>query len=47
VEEEALERYYRQRIREIKHDERPAGGRHIPIDELRQMAGEREEARSR
>jgi hypothetical protein len=35
VEEEALERYYRQRIKEIKRDERPAGGRFIPIEEVR------------
>lgn len=47
VEEEALERYYRQRIREIKRDERPAGGRFISEDELRRIAREREETRGR
>jgi len=47
VEEEALERYYRQRIREIKRDERPAGGRFVPTDELRRIAGERKAAGTR
>lgn len=45
VEEEALERYYRQRIREIKRDERPEGGRFIPIEEVRRIADEHERAR--
>ena len=47
VEEEALERYHRQRIREIKRDERPGGGRFIPMDELRRIAGEQQEPGSR
>jgi hypothetical protein len=45
VEEEALERYHRQRIKEIKGDERPRGGRFIPIEEVRRVADEHERAR--
>ena len=45
VEEEALERYYRRRIREIDRDERPDGGRFIPIEEVRRVADEHESAR--
>ena len=44
---EALERYYRQRIREIRKDESPFTGRRgfVPLDELRRLADEREARR--
>jgi hypothetical protein len=47
VDEEALERYHRRRISEIKRDERPASGRFIPMDELKRIADEQQETRSR
>ena len=38
VDDEALERYHRRRIREINRDERPDGGTFIPIEEVRRAA---------
>lgn len=40
VEQEALERYYRRRIQEIRRDERRPGGSSWTLDELKRMAGE-------
>jgi hypothetical protein len=40
AEEEALERYYRRRIQEIRRDERRPGGSSWTLDEVKRMAGE-------
>ena len=45
VEEEALERYYRQRIKEITRDERPVGGMFIPVEEVRRVVDTYERTR--
>lgn len=39
-EEEALERYYRRRIQEIRRGERPPGGASWTLDEVKRIAGE-------
>ena len=43
VEEEALERYHRRRIREVNRDAAPDPGArgYVPFDELRRIADER------
>ena len=43
VEEEALERYYRRRIREVNRDAAPDPGArgYVPLEELRRIADER------
>ncbi len=38
--EEALERYYRRRIQEIRRGERPPGGASWTLDEVKRIAGE-------
>lgn len=42
VEEEALERYYRRRIREVSEDDAPTRGTRgfVPVDDLRKLADE-------
>jgi hypothetical protein len=46
VEEDALERYYQRRLREIADDERPTRGRFVPAEELRRIADEHEGTRT-
>ena len=45
VDEEALERYYRQRIKEITRDERPVKGMFIPVEEVRRVVDTYERAK--
>lgn len=42
---EALERYYRRRLREIARAEHPSRGRFVPLEELRRVADEQERIR--